>query len=226
MEYGLGGFVMNLFGRRNKYDRKILLDEAREAQRNGRHKKAIAKLRRILVREPNNMEIHALIAPSLAECGLTFNAWESYLCTAKALIRDDKKDLAIHIFQDAVRRMPRHYEAWVSKANLERSMGLKKDAMRTLARALPNFRRRATRHPLISMLRLQLQINPEDRETILDLASVLSKAGQTHEAKVRLARLAEDSDGRLLRQVRRSLWSIEPSFTHSWLWLRSIMVNA
>jgi tetratricopeptide (TPR) repeat protein len=216
---------MNLFGRRNNYDRKILLHEAREAQCRGRHKKAITQLRRILAREPNNAEIHALIAPSLAECGLKFNAWESYVYTAKVMVRDSKKQSAINVYQDATRRMPRHYEAWTSKANLERSMGRKNDAIRTLGQAIPHFRRRATRHPLISLLRLQLQINPEDGDTILELAFLLSKTGQKEEAKMRLAKLAEASRGRLLREVRRSQWSIEPSLVHSWLWLRSCIAS-
>lgn len=216
---------MNLFGRRKYYDRKILLQEAREAQGRGKHKKAIARLRRILTYEPNNAEIHALIAPSLAERGLEFNAWESYVCTANALMREDKKEPAIKVYEDATLRMPQHYEAWVCKANLERSMGRKSDALRTLARALPHFRRRATRYPLISLLRRQLKLAPADRDTILELAALLSKTGQREEAKLRLANLAESSRGSLLREVRRSQWSIEPSLTHSWLWLCSCMAR-
>ncbi|MBW2712324.1 MAG: tetratricopeptide repeat protein [Deltaproteobacteria bacterium] len=216
---------MNLFGRRNKYDRKILLQDAHEAQRRGKHKKAIAKLRRVLTREPNNSEIHAMIAPSLAARGLEFNAWESYLRAARAMIRNGKKESAIKIFQNATQRMPRRYEAWTSKATLERRMGRKKDAIQTLGQALPHFRRRATRHPLISLLRLRLQINPMDRETTLELSSLLSKTGQKEEAKMRLAKLAESSNGRLLRQVRRNQWSIEPSLVHSWLWLRSCVAS-
>jgi thioredoxin-like negative regulator of GroEL len=122
--------------------------------------------------------------------------------------------------------MPRHYEAWSAKANLERSMGRKNDAIRTLTEALPHFRRRATRYPLISLLRRQLKINPEDRDTILELASLLSKTGQKDEAKLRLAKLAEASNGRLLREVRRSQWNIEPNLTHSWLWLRSCVASS
>ncbi len=217
---------MSLFGRRNKYDRKKLLQEAREAQHKGKHKKAITQLRRILTREPNNTEIHSLIAPSLAQSGLAFNAWESYVCTAKVLLRDDKKQAAINVFQDATRRMPLHYEAWTAKADLERSMGRKNDAIRTLGQALPHFRRRATRYPLISLLRRQLKIDPEDRNTILELASLLSKTGQMDEAKMRLAKLAEASNGRLLREVRRSQWNIDPSLTHSWLWLCACMASS
>ena len=66
---------MSLFRRRNDYHRDRLIREAREFQRRKKHKKALALLRRVMVVEPNNVEIHALIAPSLADRGLEFSAW-------------------------------------------------------------------------------------------------------------------------------------------------------
>lgn len=217
---------MSLLGRRRGYDRKLLLHEAREAGRMERHKRAITLFRRILIVEPDNGAIHRLIAPSLAERGLEFSAWASYEQGATALARDGNKQLALDCYCDATQRMPRHYQAWTSRVAMECSMGRKDDAKRSLECALPHFRRRATRHPLISLLRQLLALDPSDTMVTLELAFVLAKSGQKDEALILLRKLATASDGPLLRRVRRTQWNITPSLTHSWLWLRSCMVSS
>ena len=216
---------MSLFGRRNDYDRDRLVRDAREYQLQGKHKKALARLRRVLVVEPNNVEVHAQIAPSLCECGLEFSAWESYATVASALLKNDKKQAALDFYRDATQRMPRHYEAWTSRAALERRMERADDARRTLESALPHFRRRATRHPLISLLRALLRLNPSDRSATLELACTLAKTGQREEALVLLAVLACNAHGPFLRRVRRTQWNVTPSVIHSWLWLRACLTN-
>jgi tetratricopeptide (TPR) repeat protein len=217
---------MSLFGRHKGYDRKHLLREAREARRMGRHRRAIRLFRRILIVEPDNEAIHALIAPSLAECGLEFCAWTSYVRGATAFLRDGKKQLALDCYADATQRMPRHYEAWASRVSIERSMGRQADAKRSLEDALPHFRRRATRHPLISLLRQLLALDPGDTIVTLELAFVLAKSAQKDEALMLLRNLARSSNGPLLRRIRRTQWNITPSLSHSWLWLRSCMASS
>ena len=174
---------MGLFGRRRGYDRKLILSEAREFQSRGKHKGAVNLLRQILAVEPNNVEIHALIAPSLAEIGLEFCAWTSYGHVAAVLLRDGKKKLALGYYRDATKRMPQHHEAWMARVALTRSMGRKDDAKQILERALPHFRRRASRHYLIAQLRCLLEIVPGDKRAILELSYVLSKTGQKYASR-------------------------------------------
>jgi tetratricopeptide (TPR) repeat protein len=221
--WGARVFTMSLFRRRNDYHRDRLIREAREFQRRKKHKKALALLRRVMAVEPNNVEVHALIAPSLAVRGLDFSAWESYSRATAALLREGKNRAALDFYRDATRRMPRHYEAWTSRAALERRMERVDDARQTIEAALPHFRRRATRYPLISLLRSLLKIDGTDRSTTLELACVLSKTGQRDEALTLLKQLAQTADGPFLRKVRRIQWNVTPSLAHSWLWLRSCM---
>jgi tetratricopeptide (TPR) repeat protein len=212
---------MSLFGRRKDYDRDRLVREAGELQRRGKHRRVLILLRRILVVEPNNIEVHAQIAPSLANRGLEFSAWESYARAAAALLREDKKQAALEVYRDATRRMPRHYEAWTSRAALERRMVRADEARHTLESALPHFRRRSTRYRLISLLRGLARLDPSNRSATLELAYVLSKTGQQEEALMLLAKLAQTAHGPFLRKVRRTQWSVTPSLAHSWLLLRS-----
>lgn len=212
---------MSLFRRHDDYDRTRLLREARDAQRRGRHRNAIRHLRRILVVEPNSVEIHGSIAPSLAVRGLEFCAWESYQRAASACFRDGKKQLALDLYRDATRRMPRHFEAWQARAALERRMGRDAQAKRSLERALKRFRRRSSRDPRIALLRQIIELDPSDSDALVELAWVLSKTDQKQEALFILTRLAESPGSTGLRRVRRTQWRIEPSLVHSWLWLRA-----
>lgn len=212
---------MGLFGRRDDYDRTRLLRDARETQRRGKHKKAVAHLRRILIVEPNSVELHALIAPSLAACGLEFSAWESYQRAAAACVRDKKNQLALDLYVDASKRMPRQYDVWKARAALERRLGRADEAKATLAAALTHFRSRADRYRRISLLRQWLELDPKNLDLKLDLAAALSTTGQKEEALLLLSKLADAADASRLRRVRRTQWRIEPSMVHSWLLLRA-----
>lgn len=64
--------------------------------------------------------MHAQEAPALANRGLEFSAGESCARAADSLLGEDKKQAALEFYRDATRRMPRHYEAWTSRAALER----------------------------------------------------------------------------------------------------------
>jgi hypothetical protein len=142
-------------------------------------------------------------------------------CLLPMGLREDKKQPALDFYVDATKRMPRHYEAWASRAALERRMERVDESKRTLQAALPYFRRRGTRYQLISLLRAVLRLSPADRGRTLELAYVLSKTGQQEEALMLLAKLAQKAHGPFLRKVRRRQWNITPSLAHSWLWLSS-----
>ena len=213
--------MLGWFRRGSEYDRKTLLREAREAQKRGKHQKALRLLRRIQFVEPNNVELHALIAPTLARCGWEFCAWESYRVAAIALARGGKNQAALSLYCDATKRMPRNFDAWVTRAQLERSMSHPDRARLTLIEARRQFRGRRSRPQAVSILRRILEITPGDDETTLDLAALLSRMGRKDEALLLLDRLAESCHGPLLRRVRHTQWSVTPSLAHTWFWLRA-----
>ncbi len=216
---------MGWFGKSDVYDRRRILREARDAQRRGRHKRAAELLRRILVVEPECAEIHALLAPSLAARKQTFDAWDSYQRAARAFMNDGRKQQALDLFRDATEKLPRHYASWNARASLERSMGRTSEAKRTFETALPFFRSRKQRPERIALLRQLMSVSPDAADTQLSLAAALAKAGRKHEALHLLTELAKSVEPDALRRIRRCQWEIEPSLTHSWLWLRSAFVR-
>ncbi len=216
---------MGWFRNRDVYDRRRILREAREAQRRKRHKQAVTLLRRILVVEPQSPEIHGLIAPSLAARKQTFDAWESYTHAAKSWMRDGRKQQAVDLYRDATQRLPQHFPAWKTLAALERSLGKPDAARQTLEAALVHFRGRSRRPERIALLRRLVELAPKAGEAQLLLAVALAKAGRKHEALHLLAELSKRVEPEGLRRIRRCQWEIEPSLTHSWLWLRASLAH-
>ena len=60
---------MGLLRRGREFDRSELLEAAARARTRGRPRRAIALYRRVLAREPRSMDLHARLAPLLAETG-------------------------------------------------------------------------------------------------------------------------------------------------------------
>lgn len=212
---------MGLFGKNDVYDRTRLLRDARDAQRAGKHKRAVALFRRILLVEPQCAEIHGLIAPSLAQTKQHFDAWQSYRAAARALLADKRNEQAVELFRDATKHMPRHFGAWTELAALELRLGKREESLRTLESAVTNFKKRKQQAERIALLHKMVALDPRSGELKLGLAIALSKAGRKHEALHLLTELAKSVEPAALRRIRRCQWEIEPSLAHSWLWFRS-----
>ncbi len=214
---------MRLFSRKQAYDRKHILDEAARARKRRRNKKAISLYRKVLAVEPNNTELHAQIAPLLADVGWRFDAWESYRSAAQALLRNNARARALNLYRDATRRLPQCYDTWSTLSLLELQSGRREAAHATLRTARQEFRTRRTRPEAISLLRKLLELDPRDLPAALDLARLLSKTGREEEALHLLAQLATRTHGDELRRIRKTQWRITPTLIHTWLWLRSAM---
>jgi len=212
---------MGLFGSENQYDRTLLLRQAREELRNRKYKRALPLLRELMAREPNNPELHALIAPALAARGLAFDAWQSYQISARALYKHGNKQAALDLHTDATRRLPRVFETWVARAELERELSRQDQAVRTLLDGRKIFGKRRLRPQAISLLRRALEIDPKSQDVIFDLAGLLSKSGRRDEALYYLESLAQSSRGADLKAVCKAQWGVLPSLANTWRWMRA-----
>jgi thioredoxin-like negative regulator of GroEL len=212
---------MGLFGRGTQYDRTLFLRQAREELRNGKFKRALPLLRQIMAREPNNPELHALIAPALASRGHDFEAWESYQTAAGALYKHGNKAAALELHTDATRRLPFIFDTWVCRAELERELSKKDAAIKTLLAGRKRFAKKRFRSQAISFLRRALEINPKAHAVILDLAGLLARSGQKDEALFHLESLAKESRGDSLKAVCKAQWAVLPSLANTWRWMRA-----
>ena len=64
------------------YDRQRILEEAARERARNRRRRAIALYRSVLAVERTSADLHAKLAPLLAETGQSFDAWQSYRAVA------------------------------------------------------------------------------------------------------------------------------------------------
>ena len=107
----------------------------------------------MLAHEPRNPELHARLAPLLAETGQHFDAWVSFRATARACLRHGQVEKAIAVYRDASRYLPREVQVWQSIARLLRKKGRTAEAVETLVEGSRRFRPRWLRPQAIYLLR-------------------------------------------------------------------------
>lgn len=222
---GPGNRPVGLISDNTNYDRAKTLREASRLQAKGRIKKAITMYRRVLMREPDNAEIHAKIAPLLAKTRQYFDAWRSFRTAGGELVRIDRLDHALGTYKEALRYLPHEIDAWRAVAEVEAKLDRKRDAVQTLLRGRRRFRARHLRPQAISLLRRARQIDPWHEQAVLELARLLAKTRQREEAQLILDDLASRSKGRKLRRVRGAQWRVSRTLQNTWLWLRAATVG-
>jgi thioredoxin-like negative regulator of GroEL len=94
-------------------------------------------------------------------------------------------------------------------------------ALATLIEGREHFGKRRHRPQAISLLRRALEIDPKSHELVLDLAGLLSRSRQKDEALYLLEGLARKSRGADLKAVYKAQWSIFPSLSNTWRWIRA-----
>jgi tetratricopeptide (TPR) repeat protein len=214
---------MSVFTQRTEYDRFRILAEASHAESRGRRRKAVSLYRWMLAVEPHNTDVHMRLAPLLARTGHPFDAWTSFRAAARALVREGALERALALYEEATRELPRELDAWLERVALLRRQAREREALPVLREARHHFQRRSEWPKAIYLLRRARQIEPWDPEVVLDLARLLSRTGQIHEALLLLDRLAQRSGGRSFRRARGLRFLITLGIGDGWRWLRAAL---
>jgi tetratricopeptide (TPR) repeat protein len=202
-------------------DRQAILEAAARERARNRRRRAIALYRSLLAVERNNAELHAKLAPLLAETGQTFDAWQSYRAVAHAALRDGREDRALGVYREATQLLPREIEAWQGLARILCKRGEEAEAVEVLVDGSRRFRTPFLRPQAIHLLRRARSIDPWNGVVVLELAEHLGRADQRDEARLLLAELAARSTDAALRRVRLAELRIDPGVATFWSWLRS-----
>ena len=73
-------------------ERQAILEAAARERARNRRRRAIALYRSLLAFEPGSPELHAKLAPLLAETGQAFDAWQSYRAVVHGALRAGRED--------------------------------------------------------------------------------------------------------------------------------------
>ena len=155
---------MGIFSVQPAYDRARVLSAASRARAERRLRKATALYRRVLAAEPDNLELHARLAPLLAARGLDFDAWASFNRCAQAALRDGELERAAAVYREVARCLPHRVEAWEKLARIERKRGREEAALEILLEARQHFRGRRWRAEAIAVLRRRRSLEPNKLE--------------------------------------------------------------
>jgi tetratricopeptide (TPR) repeat protein len=214
---------MGLFTRTDAYDRARILADAARAEQKKRRRKAIALYRRVLAFEPENADLHARLAPLLAQTGQTFDALQSYRHAAEGCLRSGRGERAVAVYREAARRLPGELEVWRALGDLLHAQDRDPEAILALLEGRRQFRSRELRPQAIFLLRRVRQIDAAHVDAVLDLAHQLARSRQVDESSLLLQGLAGRAKGRNLRRIRAAQFRIEPTPSRAWRWLRAAL---
>jgi len=212
---------MGILGRTAAVDRDQLLEAAARARSRGQRRRAISLYREVLADDRGNTDLHAKLAPLLAETGQDFDAWNSFRTTAQAALRAGREDRALAIYEQAAKYLPREIQVWQALARLLARQGDEGAAVEALLEGSRHFRVPFLLPQAIHLLRRARTVEPWDFETVIDLAGLLRRCEQRAEARLLLDRLAARVSGRRLRRVRGAQLRLAPGPRAFWRWLRT-----
>jgi tetratricopeptide (TPR) repeat protein len=214
---------MSWFDRSQPYDRSRILEAATRARARKQRRLAIALYRQVLAVERHDAELHARMAPLLAETGQYFDAWLSFRTAARACLREGRGERALAVYREAARRLPREIQVWQSIARLEFKLDRHRDAVDTLIEGAAQFRGRWQWPQGIELLRRAHSVAPWDFEAVFELARLLAKTDQRAEARRFLEGLEVRTSGARARRVYAAQFWLDGDVRHAWRWLRSFL---
>lgn len=214
---------MSWLGGIRQYDRTRILASAARARAKNKRRKAITLYRSVLAVERGNPELHARIAPLLAETGQRFDAWVSYQTLAQACLRDGSPDRALAVYREAAGYLPHETQVWLALARLHLKRGKPGEAVEVLLEGASQFRTHWQWPEAIHLLRRIHSIAPWEFDAVFELARLLAKSDQATEARRFLEGLESRSSGDCLRRVYAAQFRLDGDLRYAWLWLRTLL---
>jgi tetratricopeptide (TPR) repeat protein len=198
-----------------------LIAVADVARARGRRKQAIAGYRRVLEDNPQDLTVHAKLAPLLAASGDRDGSLVSFRTAADGQAKAGFHERALSLFIQAAEHYPDEELLWPEIARLHLQRGRRAEAVAALTDGAWRLHLAGQNPKAEWVLRLALQFEPYDADAIAILARTVASAGRRDEAVALLEDLAARSSGRRHRAIRGLLFRLRPSLGHLWLWLRA-----
>jgi tetratricopeptide (TPR) repeat protein len=212
-----------MFRTRTPYDRQRILEAAARARAKNQRQRAIDLYRWVLAVERNNADLHARLAPLLAETGQDFDAWNSFRATAHAALREGREDRAFAVYREASQYLPREIQVWQALARLAQRRGDIEEAIEILLEGSRHFRSPFLRPQAIHLLRRARTLDTWHFESVLELAGHLGRARQSEEARILLSGLAARATERQRKRVRAAQMRLDPGLGSLLRWARSTL---
>ena len=199
--------------------------KASRARSRGRKKKAIAIYRKLLAGTPDDIDIHARLAPLLAARKQKTEAARSFNLAAQSYIGKGLDVKAIAVYKQAVRYYPTETGLWLNIARLQVGRHHKAEAFTTLLKGSSHCRKPALRAKESKLLKAALSISPWQPYATIALAKNMLKSSKKEEAMALLRGLEKRTKGKHLRRARWAIFRAQASPANLWRWVRSLILG-
>lgn len=205
------------------FNRRELLAEADQARASGRRRQAITGYRKVLEQHPEDLTVHARVAPLLAASGDRAGALKSFRTAAEGQSKAGFHERSLSLLIQAAEHFPDEEPLWPEIARLHLQRGRRAEAVAALTGG--GWRLYLSRqYPVAErVLRLALELGPEDADAAAILARTLRRAGRKAEGIALLEQLAAHTGGRRLTAVRGLLFRFQPTPRRLWGWMRAAL---
>jgi tetratricopeptide (TPR) repeat protein len=206
--------------RKRSFVRREVVAAADVDRARGRRAKAIAGYRRALQADPDDLAVHAKIAPLLAVAGDRTGALASFRCAADGQARAGFHERALALLIHAAEHFPDEEALWPDIARLHLQRGRRAEAVSALTAG--GWRLCLSRRLDVAerVLKLAVQLDPGDADAQVILARTVARAGRRAEALELLEAVVARERGRRRSAVRGVMFRIAPSPARLWAWLR------
>jgi pilus assembly protein FimV len=220
---------MKLFGGGASYDRSEILRKAEEHRSQGRTRKAIREYEKVLAVDPQDIEVHARIAPLYIKAGRKDPARASLQRVIARYEKQGFTEKAIAMLRLALTVDPRDLAAHLRLADLHLGKAHTGDALRLLEEARRAFRSKRFLKQAIAVEEKILSFAPDDFRAQVSLVRLLWRAGRRREAGERLLRMESQwalrRNRTYWRKTRRLMCRHAPSLSTGWGYVVSLFLS-
>jgi tetratricopeptide (TPR) repeat protein len=220
---------MKLFGAKDYYDRSEILRKAETYRSRGRVRKAIREYEKVLVVDPQDIEVHTKLGPLYMRAGRKDQAKASLKRVIAWYDKQGFVDKAIAMLRLALTLDRRDLAVHLRLADLYLGKTLDGDALRLLEGARRAFRRKRFLKEAIAVEEKILSFAPDSFRAQVSLVRKLWKAGRRREAGERLWKMESEwalrRNKKYWRKTRRLLCLHAPSLSSYWGHFISLFIS-
>lgn len=216
-----GRLAAPVFFRRRPLDRNELVAQANKARARGRIKKAIAGYRKALEIAPNDLAVHASLAPLLARRGEKAESMASFALAADGQLKLGFIDRAVSLRRQAADTFPEEVPLWHELTRVYLMRDRRADAVSALLSGGHRLLRTRQLEAGLDVTQRALELEPRHVQASLLLAKLLAKSRRKAEALRVLDELDPRTGGATLRRARRLAFRLSPTPRRLWRWMKA-----
>jgi len=204
-----------------KIDRSQVLAAADQLRVKGKHAKAVAEYRKVLLLDPKDADVLAKIAPLLVKLNEREEALRDFRAAADAYVGRGFVDRAIAIYVQACAAYPREAELWEVLGRLHQERGRRADAVKALLAGAGHFKKKKERPTAVKLLQQALACDELHLDAAVALARLLKADGDGAAARKLLDDLRGKLRGPAQKRLHAARFKLFPGVGTLWRWLRA-----